>query len=187
MVSQLLCKQWAAGSIPASSPLLAQSFIFAFKNTKKKLQFLVSIHNNKTVALFNKTETAVQSQDDEKNWHGRQSLNLIKKTENPLQDSAIYYKILQESASIHRSLSSCHTAKTARFCKKLQDSARFCKILQDSARFCKTLQDSAKFCKIRQDLARVCNHSQVIKQLPYCKKVEIRTTIQQYNNNKHRN
>ena len=36
----------------------------------------------------NKTETAVQSQDDEKNWHGRQSRNLIKKTEKPLQDSA---------------------------------------------------------------------------------------------------
>ena len=57
----------------------------------------------------NKTETAVQSQDDEKNWHGRQSLNLIKKTENPLQDSA-------------------------RFCKILQDSARFCKILQEPTR-----------------------------------------------------
>ena len=118
--------------------------------------------------LLNKTETAVQSQDDEKNWHGRQSLNLIKKTENPLQDSARSW--LQESASIHRSLSSCHTAKTARFCK----------IMQNYARLCKTLQDSAKFCKIWQDLARVCNHSQVIKQLPYCKKVEIRaTTIQQ--------
>ena len=36
-----------------------------------------------------KTETAVQCQDDEKNWHGRQILNLIKKTENPssLQDN----------------------------------------------------------------------------------------------------
>ena len=43
----------------------------------------------------NKTETAVQSQDDEKNWHGRQSLNLIKKTENPLQDSARSCKSLQ--------------------------------------------------------------------------------------------
>ena len=100
----------------------------------------------------NKTETAVQSQDDEKNWHGRQSLNLIKKTENPLQDSARFCKILQESASIHRSLSSCHTAKTARFCKKLQDSARFCKILQDYARLCKTQQNSARSCKSLQSL-----------------------------------
>ena len=123
---------------------------------------------------FNKTETAVQSQDDAKNLYGRQNLNLIKKTENPLQDSARFCKILQVSASIHRSLSSCHTAKTARFCK----------IMQNYARLCKTLQDSAKFCKIRQDLARVCNHSQVIKQLPYCKKVEIRATIQQQYNTK---
>ena len=65
--------------------------------------------------MINKTETAVQSQDDAKNLYGRQNLNLIKKTENPLQDFARFCKILQDLASIHRSLSSCHTAKTARF------------------------------------------------------------------------
>ena len=39
--------------------------------------------------VTNKTETAVQSQDDAKNLYIRQNLNLIKKTENPssLQDN----------------------------------------------------------------------------------------------------
>ena len=59
--------------------------------------------------------------------------------------------------------------------------------LQDSARNCKILQDSARHSKILQDLARVCNHSQVIKQLPYYKKVEIRATTIQQQHNKHRN
>ena len=39
-----------------------------------------------------------------------ESLNLIKKTENPLQDSA----------SIHRSLSSCHAAKKLKFGQQQQ-------------------------------------------------------------------
>ena len=56
------------------------------------------------VEMKNKTETAVQSQDDAKNWYGRQNLNLIKKTENPLQDSARFCKILQDSARSCKSL-----------------------------------------------------------------------------------
>ena len=91
--------------------------IFFLKFTTNWVIELLSacLPNSSTNFKINKTETAVQSQDDEKNWLGRQSLNLIKKTENTLQDSARFCKILQESTSIHRSLSSCHTAKKLKF------------------------------------------------------------------------
>ena len=41
------------------------------------------------------------------------------------------------------------------------------------------MQGSARLSKILQDLARVCNHSQVIKQIPYCKKLKFGQQQQQ--------